>query len=466
MEDAESLILQLFDVGAVKFGRFTLKSGIESPLYVDLRVTVSHPPVLEAVARLLSAVLEAAQCDYDVLCGVPYTALPFATVMSMRSGKPMVMRRKESKAYGLKRSVEGAYAAGQRCVVVEDLVTSGASILETVEALQTEGLQVHDAVALLDRQQGGSVNLSQRGVRLHTAFRMEDMLRVLVRASRIESMVAQSVMEFVGANRAVPVPVTVRRRWGATATHPVAQRLLAIRDAKQSNLCVAADLCDAADILRLCERIGPLICVLKMHADTVDNWTAETASALRAAADRHNFLLFEDRKFADIGHTVMCQASGGVHRIVAWADLINAHGIPGRGVVDGLRQACQASGRAVGLLLVAQMSSKGNLIDSAYTERCLAMAREARDLCIGFIAQERLDDSGALLVMTPGVQLAAGGDALGQQYNTPADVIGCRGADFIIVGRGIYGATDPCQAARAYQAAGWAALTDASSRAR
>eukprot|EP00166_Cyanidium_caldarium_P004186 ctg_433.g258 len=106
MEDTESLILQLFDVGAVKFGRFTLKSGIESPLYVDLRVTVSHPPVLEAVARRLSAVLEAAQCEYDVLCGVPYTALPFATVMSVRSGKPMVMRRKESKAYGLKRSVE------------------------------------------------------------------------------------------------------------------------------------------------------------------------------------------------------------------------------------------------------------------------------------------------------------------------------------------------------------------------
>lgn len=111
------------------------------------------------------------------------------------------------------------------------------------------------------------------------------------------------------------------------------------------------------------------------------------------------------------------------------------------------------------LLLLAQMSSKDNFLTPTYTAACLTHARTNRAFVMGFIAQESLnvekDDN--FITMTPGVQLAAGGDSMGQQYNTPQKVVGAGGSDVIIVGRGILAASDRRRAAHEYRKQGWAA---------
>ncbi|MEO8402183.1 MAG: orotate phosphoribosyltransferase [Gammaproteobacteria bacterium] len=172
------LIQALYRIGAVKFGEFTLKSGQTSKIYLDLRQIISHPDILRAVADTIWQTIQT--CKFDLICGVPYTALPIATCISLQHNIPMIMRRKEKKAYGTKQQIEGAFKSGQTCLIIEDLITTGSSILETADELEAVGLRVIDTALLIDRQQGGKANLEKRNFQVHAAFTLSTILQTLL----------------------------------------------------------------------------------------------------------------------------------------------------------------------------------------------------------------------------------------------------------------------------------------------
>jgi len=239
-------------------------------------------------------------------------------------------------------------------------------------------------------------------------------------------------------------------------TNPTAKQLLHIMENKKSNLCVAADVLYQEELLHLAEVTGPSICVLKTHIDILKDFSPDLLTKLQKIADKHQFILFEDRKFADIGQTVKSQYHDGIYQISSWAHLINAHILPGSGIIQGLQEVGMSRGR--GLLLVAEMSSAGNLLHGSYTQAAVGMAHEYSDFVIGFISQRKLTENPKFLHLTPGVHIHNSGDPLGQQYNSPEQIIGKNGSDIIIVGRGIVQAKDPKAAAEIYREAGWAAL--------
>jgi uridine monophosphate synthetase len=238
-------------------------------------------------------------------------------------------------------------------------------------------------------------------------------------------------------------------------TNAAAKILLQLMDTKETNLCVSADLTRSDDLLKLANQIGPEICLLKTHIDTLEDFSDDFINQLVSLSKTHNFLIFEDRKFADIGNTVKAQYGKGVYRIADWAHITNAHILPGEGIINGLKSVGLEKGN--GLLLLAQMSSAGNLLDDDYAQAAVKMARAHKEFVMGFITQHQLTDDPALINFTPGINSAVTGDTLGQQYVTPEQAILKNHTDVIIVGRGIYAANNPVAAAKSYRSAAWRA---------
>ena len=226
-------------------------------------------------------------------------------------------------------------------------------------------------------------------------------------------------------------------------------------DTKQTNLSLAADVTSAKQLLELADQVGPEICILKTHIDIIEDFTPDLPHQLLELAEKHNFLIFEDRKFADIGNTVKWQYQSGIYHIASWSHITNAHLTPGPGIIEGLKEVGLPRGR--GLLLLAEMSSKGAL---THPQKAVAWAKEHEEFVIGFIARQKLTDHPSFIHMTPGVKKEEGTDNLGQQYLTPENVIGQLQSDVIIVGRGIYEHSDPRSEAAHYRKRAWKSYQD------
>lgn len=455
----DNLILDLFDIGCVKFGQFTLKSGLTSPVYFDLRILVSYPKILQTACDIFAQSIKDKQLEYDIICGVPYGAISLATGISFVTGKPMIFKRKDAKSHGTKKLVEGVYRDEDKCLVVDDVVTSGISILETVESLRTHKIQVRDAMVLLDREQGGSENVSNSNTRLHSILKTSQILDVLFKANRIDQSIFDKTREFLEANKYVPVTKTAPKELdfaqrSALTTNQVAKKLYTIMQSKQSNLCLAADFTNFNELLKSADELGPHICILKTHIDILNDFSLDKMQQLVDLSLRHNFLIFEDRKFADIGNTVKNQFNEGVYKISQWADIINAHSISGDGCLKGLKDGIDIEKR--GCLLIAQLSCKGNLIDETYIKETVKMAEENSEFVLGFISQRNVSDNPAFIHIAPGIQFrkesgSGMADGLGQQYITPEMSILEHRCDVIVVGRGIIRSDSPVETAIMYK---------------
>ena len=447
MESKKEFFLECYKLGIIKFGRFTLKSGIESPFYVDLRPLASDPKILKNLANYLLDMLPLD--NFDLICGVPYAALPMATAMSLESYIPLIIKRKEAKSYGTKKLIEGIYQKGQNCLLVEDVITSGKSLIETIAEVEQEDLKVADIVVVLDREQGGKQLLESRGYKVHTLFNISEVCTILQENGELSDDEVKRIQDFLAGNH-VQFEEKIRPSYQEkfeTAQHSVSKKLLETALAKESNLIASADVTTTQELLELAEKVGPHIIALKTHIDIISDFDYQnTIVPLKELALKHQFLLMEDRKFADIGNTQELQFTSGVFKITDWADFVTSQVIGGFESLDCFKN--------VGVVAIIGMSSKGTLTTSSYREEALKIALSHPNV-IGGVSQNIIPED--LLLFTPGVNLADSGDGKGQQYNTPEHVFKTLHTDFIIVGRGIYRSENPEAAAIAYKNEGWKA---------
>ncbi len=195
-----ALASDLFDIGCVKFGQFKLKSGLISPIYIDLRLLVTHPKVLRKVGMAMARLAHDKGLVFDRLAALPYAGLPIGVAVSLEMDRPLIYPRKEAKDYGTAKLVEGAYQAGETALMVDDLITKGTAKIEALKPLLDEGLLVKDIIVLIDRQQGGAAELAARSVALHAVMTLPDILNALVDSSRLTSTQRDDVLAWISAN--------------------------------------------------------------------------------------------------------------------------------------------------------------------------------------------------------------------------------------------------------------------------
>lgn len=186
---------QLFASGCVKFGNFTLASGKQSPIYIDLRRMVSYPRLFKMVAQVYSDTVAALKFDH--IAAVPYAALPIGAVVAWKLDRSFIYPRKEVKQHGTGQAIEGSFKAGQSAILIEDVITSGGSIISAVETMRRADLVINDVVVLVDREQGGAQKLAEMGLILHPIMTIGEIMETLKTCELIDADVYNSVRNYL-----------------------------------------------------------------------------------------------------------------------------------------------------------------------------------------------------------------------------------------------------------------------------
>ena len=195
-----ALITGLFQAGCIKFGNFTLASGKQSPIYIDLRRVISFPGLFRKVTQAYAEIVNT--LNYDHIASVPYAALPAGSVVAWQLGVSMIYPRKEVKQHGTGQAIEGSFEAGQTAVMIEDVITTGGSIVTAVEVLRQAGIVVKDVVVLVDREQGGDSKMGEIGLTLHSVLKIGEIVSVLKQKSLIDAETYKTVMQYIKENAA------------------------------------------------------------------------------------------------------------------------------------------------------------------------------------------------------------------------------------------------------------------------
>lgn len=429
------IIKELFEIGCIKFGNFKLKNKSYSPIYIDFRTLISFPKLLDNIVDAIWNLIK--EKDLNLIFGVAYGGIPITSIISNKYKIPMIFNRKEKKNYGCKKMIEGIHDQNSKCILIDDVYTTGSSLQEAKQILKNNNIKCIDSVVICNRSNNKNIN---------ALFTLNEILYTLVKYHKIDDVIYRKCLDFISnKNDRHNKLININNKQSENKVH---QKLKSVIIAKKSNLVFSPDVTDKNTLINLVNKVGKYICVLKIHSDIIENFDDEFITKLLKLSSHYNFLLFEDRKYCDIGNTFEKQYFNKLFKVNKWADLITIHCIAGPGILDCLRKHNSERG----VLLVAQMSTKDNLINDEYTKNVINLSEKYSDLVVGLIGQSFTNSN--LFNFTPGININSDADTLDQRYNNPLDAVE-NNTELFIIGRGIYLSDNPEKECQKYRTICW-----------
>ncbi len=392
--DIDILIQKLKHINAITYGDFTLKSGKKSNYYCDFRTLISYPNILKSIYKLIPNDI---YDDIDLVCGVFFGGMPLANLISFKKNIPQIFIRDEQKLYGKKKLIEGIYNEGQTVLLIEDVVTTGDSMLNKIMVLESYGLKVK-------------------------------LLTILNRNNELQLLNGYIL------NSILPLDKIINEN------HIVLNKLYNIAFKKQSNIILSVDLNNSNEIINLIEETKDNIVGIKIHSDIIDDFN-NLLEYLNQIKD--NFIIIEDCKVADISFISVQK----VKNYYNYADYITYHCLLG----DDLPLSLKKDFRDLGLLGVVEMSVNNSLIDINYINKTENQL-ELMDGCI--IQKNGLDlfNNKLPITFSPGISLNNTKDDHNQSYRNPLNE---KVGEFWIIGRSIYLEKNKKEESKKYKDFGW-----------
>lgn len=203
---AIDIIKEIFNYGAILFGEFTLTSGLKSPYYIDLRVIPSYPDVFIKVCNAYYEIVKNEIGVFDKIAGVPTAGIPFATMVAYTFKKPLIYVRKEvERGHGRGKLVEGVLNVNDKVVIIDDVATTGESLILTAKSILAHGGIVEDVVVLIDREQGAYENLSKMGLKLHSLIGISDAAKILFEFGHINFEQYNKLLNYIKDYKSIQV---------------------------------------------------------------------------------------------------------------------------------------------------------------------------------------------------------------------------------------------------------------------
>lgn len=418
------LMSKLLHLGIIKNGLFTLKNGSTSNIYMDFRLLINYPNIYNYINTLLIMMYpELLDKNNIKLMPIPMGGLPFGNYLSFQNNIPQIMVRDKPKIHGTKKIIEGVINLEDNFLIVEDVITTGISIKETLNNINAHNIKLNYY---------GIICICNRGT-------LTEIENIPIYNILTLNEILDYVKLLVDNNTIIPY-----FKYDSIFSN----HLYSIALQKKSNLILSCDFMNNKDILNIINILGHFIVAIKLHIDTLqyiekddyDNFF-EKLSSLKI---KYNFLTIEDSKYADIESIMIEKINYSIFDLSAITNAFTMHAISGLSILKNNKLFIPP-------IIVAEMSSDNNMIDYTYTTKIIHTIRNlytpgkntnTNDINInigGIVCQSKIPKlikPYEILTMSPGVNLESNNDGLDQKYTIP-NLQNNRIGLFWIVGRGI-----------------------------
>lgn len=195
MEFVKEFSVFLYQSGIVKFGDYTLASGKKSSYYIDLRLVPSFPHEFRKMIKNLQNYIEESTGleTFDSLVSVPTGGLVIASALAIEVVKPLIYVRNKPKDYGTAKSIEGKFYEGMKVVMIDDVATTGGSMINAIKMIKKENIEITDAYVIINRLEGANEGLQELGVLLHSLIDIKQIAQILYQQNLINHNILEKV---------------------------------------------------------------------------------------------------------------------------------------------------------------------------------------------------------------------------------------------------------------------------------